>query len=109
MGGTLIRTILEEGATKLNGVTKLILQPNIAAWQLREWSEQNNWSITSEAILREDNKIYEIIVLEPSEKPVTWTKQEIFLVRVYCKNKMLFLKANGDMKQILAKYYSNHF
>lgn len=103
MGGTLIRTILEEGATKLNGGTKLILQPNIAAWQLREWSEQNNWSITSEAILREDNKIYEIIVLEPSEKPVTWTKQEIFLVRVYCKNKMLFLKANGDMKRILGK------
>lgn len=78
MGGALIRTILEEGAAKLAGVTKLILQPNIAAWQLREWSEQNNWLITSEAILREDNKIYEIMVLAPSKKPVAWTKQEIF-------------------------------
>lgn len=83
MGGTLIRTILEEGAAKLAGVTKLILQPNIAAWQLREWSEQNNWLITSEAILREDNKVYEIMVLAPSEKPVTWTKQEYFSDHAY--------------------------
>lgn len=78
MGGTLIRTILEEGAAKLTNVTKLILQPNIAAFQLREWSEKNNWTITSEAILREDNKIYEIIVLQPSKESVEWTAQEIF-------------------------------
>ncbi|MBC1831796.1 tRNA (adenine-N(1))-methyltransferase [Listeria seeligeri] len=78
MGGTLIRTILEEGEAKLTNVTKLILQPNIAAFQLREWSEKNNWTIKSEAILREDNKIYEIIVLEPATEPVKWTEHEIF-------------------------------
>ncbi|WP_048627185.1 tRNA (adenine(22)-N(1))-methyltransferase [Listeria ivanovii] len=78
MGGTLIRTILEEGAAKLANVSKLILQPNIAAFQLREWSEKNNWTITAESILREDNKIYEIIVLKPSREPVNWTEQEIF-------------------------------
>ncbi|PZG34815.1 tRNA (adenine(22)-N(1))-methyltransferase TrmK [Listeria ivanovii] len=78
MGGTLIRTILEEGTAKLANVSKLILQPNIAAFQLREWSEKNNWTITAESILREDNKIYEIIVLKPSREPVNWTEQEIF-------------------------------
>lgn len=93
MGGTLIRTILEEGATKLSGVSKLILQPNIAAWQLREWSEKYNWLITSEAILREDNKIYEIIVLEPSEKPVEWTKQEVFLGPCLIKEQSAIFKS----------------
>ncbi|HEL7233935.1 TPA: tRNA (adenine-N(1))-methyltransferase [Listeria monocytogenes] len=93
MGGTLIRTILEEGAAKLAGVTKLILQPNIAAWQLREWSEQNNWLITSEAILREDNKVYEIMVLAPSEKPVTWTKQEIFFGPCLLKEQSAIFKS----------------
>lgn len=93
MGGTLIRTILEEGAEKLAGVSKLILQPNIAAWQLREWSEKNNWLISSEAILREDNKIYEIIVLEPSEKEVTWTKQEIFFGPCLLKEQSAIFKS----------------
>ncbi|EAF4511709.1 tRNA (adenine-N(1))-methyltransferase [Listeria monocytogenes serotype 1/2a] len=93
MGGALIRTILEEGAAKLAGVTKLILQPNIAAWQLREWSEQNNWLITSEAILREDNKIYEIMVLAPSKKPVAWTKQEIFFGPCLLKDQSAIFKS----------------
>lgn len=83
MGGALIRTILEEGAAKLAGVTKLILQPNIAAWQLREWSEQNNWLITSEAILREDNKIYEIMVLAPSKNQLLGLSKKYFSDHVY--------------------------
>ncbi|MBC6295838.1 tRNA (adenine-N(1))-methyltransferase [Listeria sp. FSL L7-1517] len=93
MGGTLIRTILEEGAAKLTNVTKLILQPNIAAFQLREWSEKNNWTITSEAILREDNKIYEIIVLQPSKESVEWTAQEIFFGPCLLKEQSAIFKS----------------
>lgn len=93
MGGTLIRTILEEGAAKLTNVTKLILQPNIAAFQLREWSEKNNWTITSEAILREDNKIYEIIVLQPSKELVKWTAQEIFFGPCLLKEQSAIFKS----------------
>lgn len=93
MGGTLIRTILEEGAVKLTNVTKLILQPNIAAFQLREWSEKNNWTITSEAILREDNKIYEIIVLQPSKESVEWTAQEIFFGPCLLKEQSAIFKS----------------
>lgn len=79
MGGALIRSILEADATKLAGVKRLVLQPNIAAHQLREWGEANQWALISEAILCEDNKIYEILVLEPSPEIVTYSDAERLL------------------------------
>ncbi|MBD8069175.1 tRNA (adenine(22)-N(1))-methyltransferase [Bacillus sp. PS06] len=71
MGGTLITTILEEGSRKLEGVSRLILQPNIGAINIRKWLLAEGWEITSETILEEDGKIYEIIVADRGnpEKP----------------------------------------
>lgn len=64
MGGPLIASILEKGKSKLNNVKRLILQPNIHAKAIREWAVQNGWKLTDEAILKEDEKIYEILILE---------------------------------------------
>ncbi|MBM7701496.1 tRNA (adenine(22)-N(1))-methyltransferase [Metabacillus iocasae] len=64
MGGSLIRTILEEGKEKLEGVKRLVLQPNIGAANIRKWLMEHQWSIIDEKILEDDGRIYEIIVAE---------------------------------------------
>jgi tRNA (adenine22-N1)-methyltransferase len=67
MGGPLIVSILEKHPESLAGVTRLILQPNIHAKVIREWAMENRWAIYDEEILEEDDKIYEILVLQRGE------------------------------------------
>ncbi|MCP8967154.1 tRNA (adenine(22)-N(1))-methyltransferase [Ectobacillus ponti] len=71
MGGALIRDILERGKDKLAGVTRLVLQPNIGAHNIREWLIANGWELQAEEMMKEDGKIYEILVAErgDSEAP----------------------------------------
>lgn len=64
MGGSLIATILEQGKDRLQHVNRLIVQPNLHAMAIREWAVANNWKLVNEEILKEDGKIYEILVLE---------------------------------------------
>jgi len=64
MGGPLIASILEHDIERLTTVNRLILQPNIHSKAIREWALLNKWNIVAEEILQEDDKIYEILVLE---------------------------------------------
>lgn len=64
MGGSLITSILLEGEVQLQNVKRIIAQPNIHAQAIREWASKNGWGIIHEYILEEDDKIYEIVVLE---------------------------------------------
>lgn len=64
MGGSLMASILEAGKSKLPGVQLLILQPNVGEDHVRRWLLDNGWKLTTEAILEEDGKIYEILTAE---------------------------------------------
>lgn len=67
MGGPLIAKILERGKKKASLASRLILQPNVHAWSIRAWAEQNGWQLIEEQILEENQKIYEILVLEKGQ------------------------------------------
>lgn len=95
MGGSLIRSILEAGSEKLTGIERLVLQPNIGAYTIREWFLENQWEIKAEQILEEDNKIYEILVAEKGEPlaPYNNEKSELLLGPFLLKEKSaVFIK-----------------
>ncbi|MCM3710871.1 tRNA (adenine(22)-N(1))-methyltransferase [Sporosarcina luteola] len=105
MGGPLIASILRDGADKLHSVKRIVTQPNIHAMSIREWAVQNGWKIVDEQILKEDHKIYEIIVLEKgqadySELEMTVgpylleEKSEIFIEK--------WMRESNEWKRVLA-------
>lgn len=61
MGGSLITQILLQGLTKLEGVSRLILQPNVGENFVRMFAISHGWELTKEVILEEDGVIYEIL------------------------------------------------
>ncbi|WP_026825680.1 MULTISPECIES: class I SAM-dependent methyltransferase [Exiguobacterium] len=64
MGGSLIRSILEAGKEKLGAVERLILQPNVDGQHVRSWLLENGYVLVEEAIVEENDKVYEILVGE---------------------------------------------
>ncbi|MGP4107248.1 tRNA (adenine(22)-N(1))-methyltransferase [Virgibacillus sp. L01] len=64
MGGSLIRSILEDGKDRLSGVQRIITQPNVNERNVRKWFYENNYTIICEKILEESGHIYEIIVAD---------------------------------------------
>ena len=63
MGGTTIAKILREGQDKLKSA-RLILQPNVAAPELRTALSESGWRIVDEQIARDGRRNYVVIVAE---------------------------------------------
>ena len=76
MGGQLIVSILEAGADKLEGVSQLILQPNVGEELVRRWLFDNGWQLVAESILQEDGIIYEILVAKPGDADLPYAGQD---------------------------------
>ncbi len=70
MGGLLIGDILEQGEAVARKASTLVLQPMVAQEELRRWLISNNYCIKEEDLVREDKRIYEIIVVVPCTNPV---------------------------------------
>lgn len=98
MGASLIVSILEKNPEKLESIHRLILQPNIHAKIIRKWAIAHQWEIIDEAIVEEDNKIYEILVLERGE--MNLTEAEILMGKHLLRKKSdVFLKKwNNEVK-----------
>lgn len=64
MGGFLIRHILERGKEKIKNDTRLILQPMVAAPELRSFLCENGYEIITEKLAREGDKFYNIILVK---------------------------------------------
>lgn len=70
MGGSLIRSILEAGKDKLGAVERLILQPNVDGQHVRSWLLEHGYALVEEAIVEENDKVYEILVGEKGTETI---------------------------------------
>ena len=84
MGGLLMRDIIERGTNVLTNKTKLILQPMIAAPELRLFLFENGFNIENEYLVREENKFYNIICAAAGESEFNDT--DIYIGRNADKN-----------------------
>lgn len=66
MGGATIARILQEGRDRLVGA-RLVLQPNVAAAQLREALCKLDYAITDERVVRDGRRCYVIMRAEPGK------------------------------------------
>lgn len=108
MGGPLIAKILNEGQIKLNNKPRLVLQSNVQSSAIRKLLPNLGYTITNEEIFEEKGHIYEIIVADFSEHPVTMTEQALKFGPVLLLNKNeYFYKKWQHEKDALLKIKSN--
>ena len=111
MGGILISEILEAGKDKLANAKTLILQANNHEEALRQWLMNNKFKISSEKILQEAGKIYEIIVAEPGEAQLN--KEELKFGPFLSKEKSAVFRKKWEkeldtLHKILLRLPENH-
>lgn len=87
MGGLIIAKILEDGREKINDGCKIVLQPMTAVPELREYLYNNGWTVTEEHLVREDEKIYNIIEICKGESGVVPTEAELFVGKELMKKR----------------------
>ena len=97
MGGNLIREILDSGKHILHLNKRLILQPNLNEEKVRKWLSANQYRISKEEIIKEENIYYEIIIGDKTNSKLEYTDKEIkFGPHLLKSNNPLFYE-NGQI------------
>jgi len=79
MGGELMRRILSEGASKMESLRQLILQPQSEVRQLREYLRDNGYRIAAEDMIFEEGKYYPMFRAVPGKWEEDAEDGELFL------------------------------
>ncbi|MEE1042432.1 MAG: class I SAM-dependent methyltransferase [Clostridia bacterium] len=68
MGGKLICDIIKNNLAIAKKANMLILQPMTCSYELRKFLHENKFAITKECLAREEDKIYNVMVVKPGEE-----------------------------------------
>lgn len=79
MGSSLMLDLLDAAPAVVERLQRIILQPNIGAESVRIWAEKNRWHIVQEALIRENERFYVIIALEPGRSIELMSAVELYL------------------------------
>ncbi len=100
MGGPLIVSILEDGRDLVNSLpSQLVLQPNVAAVEVRQWLLTITGSLY-ECIIEEDNHYYEILTAQKGDPEKPYRQAAISRERPCCSVHFFLLKKNQLYKPV---------
>jgi tRNA (adenine22-N1)-methyltransferase len=71
MGGLLIRDILVAHPEVTCGINTFVLQPMVAQDDLRRWLLNNGFKIVDERLVKEEHRIYEVMVVKKGSQSVS--------------------------------------
>lgn len=87
MGGSLIKSILEQGKDKLESVERIIAQPNVDAKAIRKWFHYYGYGIIQEEIVEENGHFYEIVVADKMDTVKNLSEKEFMFGPILLLNK----------------------
>lgn len=104
MGGSLIANILKRGAEDLTTIDRIIVQPNIGGKNVRRWFLDNDFTLTNEVIIEENDHIYEILVadkgVEESFYQDNLKEKQLLFGPIFLKKRPDLFKKKWRLQQI---------
>ena len=91
MGGDLITDILNRGKN-IKGIKELVLSPHKRVDIVRKYLLDNNWKITDENMVIDNNKFYTILRAVPEKEESEYDETEIMYGRLLLTTKNPVLK-----------------
>lgn len=104
MGGSLIKSILENGIDKLGKVERIIAQPNVDAKAVRKWLLHHGYGIVQEEIIEENGHFYEIVVADKKNRDQKLTEKEFMFGPILLLNKPTAFYEQWKSEQIKLQY-----